>query len=336
MEENLINIVLNSSICEIRAWPKPGNVHKTKNFPNTTYQDFLTTIYAFQEDWMNLYHLLSNDIKKNEKNLSLRYTDFLNSAIKHMMNVQQGGNVLLGHLMLLTPLFISSVYAKKKKNNDEENFWKLTKSIISNSEPENTISLYKAIRIAQPGGMGSRKRYDLFNENAFTEILEDKMNLQKIFELSKNYDLISYELSMNYNFIRFKVQPKIKELIDEYDNEIKEVFKKITNYIIKKDLIDIEYNFNELIVRIFLYILSIQADSLIIRKCGIKSAEKVSKEAAQLFKNYYKIDKALWYKSLKNFDEKLHESNGKLNPGTTADLLAASIYIKLIYNFLNI
>ena len=51
----LVNIAVNSSLLEIRAWPKPGNVHKTRNFSQSTYEDFLTVAYQGKSTWGNMY-----------------------------------------------------------------------------------------------------------------------------------------------------------------------------------------------------------------------------------------------------------------------------------------
>ena len=37
-----------------------------------------------------------------------------------------------------------------------------------------------------------------------------------------------------------------------------------------------------------------------------------------------------WIECVLEFDSLLQQSNGKLNPGTTADLLACALFIKLI------
>ncbi|MHA1730055.1 MAG: triphosphoribosyl-dephospho-CoA synthase [Promethearchaeota archaeon] len=351
----LINITVNSSLCEIRTYPKPGNIHKNSEFSATKYGDFLLAAYKMIYDWSFLFEELNEIVNKSKTDVddgivheenypySSIYTTFLISSTTHMMSAQSGGNVLLGHLMLLTPLFITATYGLMKGFRNRQEFWEFNKKIIKNSTPLDTISLYKAIKIANPGGMGTIKRYDLYSKSAFDEIREDNINLNKIFELSSGYDSISHELAANYEFLRTEIIPKMGKLIDEYSVNIKDnknclnkPIKILSQRVIKKDIIEISPQFNEFILRLFLYILSIRPDTLITRKNNQEIAEQISETSGVLFYDFYKADRGIWYNEIHNFDEKLQKSRGKLNPGTTADLLAASIYIKLLYDFFSI
>ncbi|MHA1820993.1 MAG: triphosphoribosyl-dephospho-CoA synthase [Promethearchaeota archaeon] len=339
--ETLIRLITNSSLSEVRAWPKPGNVHKTNNFEDTTYEDFLKAIYGLREIWVKI----ANKVEEIPENLSRVYSEGLIMASKKMMELQKGGNILLGHLLLMVPIFIVSCKFELQKdkfaNNYEINkrrFWNEVKKIFEESTYHDTINLYKAIRIANPGGLSTIKKYDIFSPNAFKEIEEDNINLKRIFELSSSYDTISDELANNYKFIRERILPKMDKLIDEYDNVVYKQLNKLIKRLIRFDLIDINEKLNELVIRLFLYILGEKRDTLIVRKMGREVADKISEMGRDLFNKYYTEDKAIWFNRVIEFDQYLnnHENKGKLNPGTTADLLAATIYIKLVYIFFQI
>lgn len=331
--ERLSLFASNASLIEIRAWPKPGNVHRKHDFPNTTYSDFLNVALNLHDQWADFLIKLNEEFDKGIYDLSSNYTSFLLKSVKKMMELQSGGNVLLGHLMLITPLVISSVYCMKKGIENKKEFWNTVNKIIQNSSPQETVVLYEAIRSANPGGMGSIEKYDIYGKNTFDQLLNDDINLEKIFNLSKNYDSISYELATNYSFIRTEILPKMEKLIDEY--HLDRIFRKLSRKLLKTDLVEVSVEFNELIVRIFLYILGCRPDTLIIRKNNSKIAEEISKKSRILFDNYYKEENSQWIADLEDFDDELHASEGKLNPGTSADLLAAAIFIKLLFNFLD-
>jgi len=339
--ERLSLFASNASLIEIRAWPKPGNVHRKHDFPNTTYGDFLKVAFNLHDLWIEFLIKLNEEFDKGIYNLSSNFTDFLLKSVDKMMTLQSGGNVLLGHLLLITPLFVSSAYCIKKGIQNKKEFWNTVNKIIRDSSPHETVTLYKAIRTANPGGMGSIKKYDIYGENSFDQLLSDNINLEKIFELSKNYDSISYELATTYSFLRTEILPKMEKLIDEYTNRsgtknnLDRIFRKLSRKMLKTDLIEVSVEFNEFIVRVFLYILGSRPDTLIMRKNNIKIAEEISKKSGILFDNYYKEEKSQWIADLEDFDEELHISEGKLNPGTSADLLAAAIFIKLLFNFLD-
>ena len=86
---------------------------------------------------------------------------------------------------------------------------------------------------------------------------------------------------------------------------------------------------NEATLNTFLKILKEHPDSLIQRKEGLKAAECVSKQAKMI------NDKGgastedgknvLWA-----LDHELKKRDGQLNPGTTADLTAASLFVLLL------
>ena len=82
---------------------------------------------------------------------------------------------------------------------------------------------------------------------------------------------------------------------------------------------------NDACVLTFLTILSEIPDTLISRKYGDKKASEVSSQAKELL--LFKDDGSFSDK-LNEFDNYLYEN--KLNPGTTADLTAASIFVSYL------
>ncbi|MBN2154453.1 MAG: triphosphoribosyl-dephospho-CoA synthase [Candidatus Lokiarchaeota archaeon] len=325
-QKTLITIALNSSLLEIRTWPKPGNVHKTQNFLKTTYTDFLTAIYNGKSVWNDLLQTLES----SKDNTSTIYVKTLMKAVKQMRSVQSGGNVLLGHYLLNIPLFMGAFYCMKHEILDESQFWKYIHEIFNKSSSHDTIVLFNAIRLAQPGGMGTRKKYDLYNQNVESELIKDDINLLKIFELSKNYDTISEQLVSNYNFARTTIISILIKYQSEYP-DMNTTFPRIClNQILQQDVIEISEDLNEYIVRVFLHILSQRIDTLIARKTSVSQAEQVSKKAKKIVDQFSRVARDDWFGLVLQFDSELQRFNGKLNPGTTADLLACSLFIYLI------
>ena len=335
--KRLVIITMNSSICEIRTTPKPGNVHKFHDFPNTKYEDFLTAVYNLEKDWNELGNEIIQDDTIDEKKLPSILGQFYHSSVKNMMEVQSGGNVLLGHIMLMAPLFISAIYCIKNQIKEMDDFWKICSGMIQNSTADDTINLYKALRIAQPGGMGIKQKYDIFSSTAFDELSQDKINLSKIFEISKDYDSISHELATNYSFIKNEILPKINRLQDEYGERIDAPLRRIKKKVVRFDVIKKWHHFNEFIIRIYIYILSVKPDTLIIRKNNgdLKAAEEITSNAKNLYDSFFYEDLSIWMCKIQDFDEKLQKENGKHNPGATADLLACSLYIMMLNEIFN-
>ncbi len=86
---------------------------------------------------------------------------------------------------------------------------------------------------------------------------------------------------------------------------------------------------NSAVVDTFLFILSGKPDSLIRRKSGLEKASEVSREAG-LILEAGGSGSARGSDMLRKLDEELQKAEGALNPGTTADLTAASIFVALL------
>ena len=89
---------------------------------------------------------------------------------------------------------------------------------------------------------------------------------------------------------------------------------------------------NIAIVNTYLKLLSSHLDTLIIRKSGKEGAVKVSKTASEII-NFGGISTKKGLDLTIKFDKDLCKQNGKMNPGTIADLVAGVIFCALIFGF---
>ncbi|MFX1376013.1 MAG: triphosphoribosyl-dephospho-CoA synthase [Promethearchaeota archaeon] len=307
--EDLLRCINLASLLEVSGWPKPGNVHRTKDFVNTRFEHFLGGIAAIQPVFRKfcdkIYQISFNDVN------SYGYIElgvFFVEAAKQMMKWQSGGNVLLGHILVLAPLSAAVTICLKSNKYNSIEFKNNLNKVIDKATVEDTINLYKAIRICNPGGLGQINKYDINDENSLQEIRKENITLKKIFDLSKEYDLISSEYSTGFNIILNEGLPYF-----------------LTSFRVFKDP-------NIATVNTFLKILSKHPDTLIIRKSGIEDAKKVSMNASKILKNGG-ISSKKGLKLTLILDSKLQEKKGKLNPGTTADLITGVIFCALIFGF---
>lgn len=82
-------------------------------------------------------------------------------------------------------------------------------------------------------------------------------------------------------------------------------------------------------VETYLVLLSQFPDTLIVRKQGMQPALKVSQQARRLLSE--RDGHARFNgEQLRTFDQSLRSEGNRLNPGATADLTAAAIYIYLL------
>ncbi|MFX0009211.1 MAG: triphosphoribosyl-dephospho-CoA synthase [Candidatus Hermodarchaeota archaeon] len=305
--QDLIRCITLSSLLELAGWPKIGNVHRTRDFVQTTFEHFLAGIATIQPNFFSLCKRINEKVQSKYDNLSIIQLGlFYKQSALDMINWQSGGNVLLGHILILAPLFSAAVICIKFGLKGLDEFKLIVNRVIEDATIEDTINLYKAIRICKPGGLGTIDKYDIYNQNSFEQLREDKITLKKIFQLSMDYDLISKEYATGFSIIIDKGVPYLFNTFIQ------------TN------------NINETVVNTFLYILSEYPDTLIIRKVGKKSAQDVSNLALNILKHKGITSKKGLRLALK-YDKKIQKKNGLLNPGTTADILAGVIFCALIF-----
>ena len=305
--DDLVRCVNLSSLLELSGWPKPGNVHRTKNFEDSRFEHFLAGITAIQPNFRELCEKTYNSIESNTQGFStIELGLFYKKSAKEMMRWQSGGNVLLGHILILAPLVSAATICIKTNKIEIEEFELIIRRLIEDATIEDTLNLYDAIKICNPGGLGRIEQYDIYGENSYNEIKQDGITLKKIFDLSKDYDLISSEYSSGFNII-------LKEGLPYFI----ETFAK-------------SQDINIAIVNTYLKLLSNHLDTLIIRKSSKKIANEVSKIASDIL-SYGGISTKKGLELTIKFDNDLHKLYGKLNPGTTADLLAGILFCALIF-----
>ncbi len=306
--EDVIRCANLASLLELSGHPKPGNVHRTRNFPKTRFEHFLAGIAAIVPSYYILCENVEKIIKSKE---NMDYSQvhlgaFFKDATTHMMKWQKGGNVLLGHVLILGPLVAACMACIKNNTKSIEDFSKSLFKIIEQATLEDTILLYEAINTCEPGSLGVSDKYDLNDQNSIKELENNKITLKQIFIYSKERDLIASEYSTGYEII---LKSGFPYFMAEYG---------------RTDDINIA------IVHTFLKILSKYPDSLVVRKAGIETAQNLSERASEILEKggiLSEEGKML----IEQLDCDLQARKGKLNPGTTADLIAGILFVSLIF-----
>jgi len=168
------------------------------------------------------------------------------------------------------------------------------KKTLSTTSIKDTHDLCAAINISSPGGLGDSDMYDTASyPNA---------SIKQIMDYSQEYDRISYQYSHNFSDIFDFIIPKLEFLNRRYES------------------LDISLSL------LFIEILAKIPDSHISRKFGDKIAKKTSNNAYDLLKILDReYDPDYLAKALNNLDYEYKKKG--INPGTTADLLVASLMI---------
>lgn len=299
MDSDLISKIAQiASVLEVSGHPKPGNVHRTQDFDDMVFEDFLIS------------GIVIGDLMKKAAENGYRYGDDhrlhkirLGEIIKEAVIETDkwiGNNTNLGITMMLAPLSAAAGMSN--------NIIDLRNNVIRIMEAttsKDAVNLYDAINIADAGGMGEQEELDVADAEARGRIIKENINMYKVLEMSSKWDLLSYELT-NGMPVTFETGfPTFKEVKPEY-------------------------GINKATVQTFLTILSKNPDTLISRKYGNDMARIVSADADSILQNGGILNPQ-GQLLLREFDKQL--TRNKLNPGTTADITAASIMVAFLDEF---
>ncbi|MBD3227798.1 MAG: ATP--dephospho-CoA triphosphoribosyl transferase CitG [Candidatus Lokiarchaeota archaeon] len=303
--DDILNCAQLSPILEVSAYPKPGNVHRTSDYQDTRFEHFLVSAVVIRKSINGLCNNIQN-LKGEKLDYSrIRLGRHILTAVKQTKKWQSGGNTNLGAILLLIPLCAASCLLLSKDSKDWEDLRFDLDSIIKGTTYKDTLDLYKAIEIANPGGLGKVDEFDVKNEQSMEKIRESNANLYEIFELTKDRDSIAKEWVS-----RFKITFEIGLPY------FQDIFQK-------------SHDINITIVNTFLKIVSEVPDTLIIRKHGKKVADQYSKKAKTILERGGLLETE-GRELLIDWDKKISDLDQKVNPGTTADLTISTIFAGLL------
>ena len=254
---------------------KPGNVFLDHPAYGMSHKDFLQSSMA-----------CSDIICEKNMDIGIKILE----SVKASMDVV-GCNTNLGIILLCVPI-VEAIYYDKEHKFQQNNL----KKIINSIDSKQTKAIYKAINIANAGGMGKKDKFDLNTKKSLDFTLSEAMNF------ASSYDYIANEYK-NY-----------------FDNIINEVAINWRNYF------NLMQSGECATTATFLKLISFNPDSLIARKYDIDTAKEVSNRFKTLSEEYCELKNPnILNNKLLLLDSELKIQG--LNPGTTADVVVASIFL---------
>jgi triphosphoribosyl-dephospho-CoA synthase len=203
-----------ASVLEVSGHPKPGNVHRTQNFPDMVFEDFLLSGIAIGETMTKAAKRgfkYRDTLDKWEK---IGLGELILEAVTETDH-WVANNTNLGIVMLTTPLSVVAGMSDEDKVN-WDTFRDKIDQIIKSTTPEDAVNLYKAINIADAGGMGEQEELDVAAESSLQKLRDDGVNMFDVLEISAPWDKLSYELTHKMP-VTFNVgYPTFKEVKSEY------------------------------------------------------------------------------------------------------------------------
>ena len=201
-------------------------------------------------------------------------------------------NTNLGMVLLLAPL------AKAAGNGHSLGLRAAVAQVLNALTVKDAEMTYEAIRLASPAGLGEVENHDVRDEKIDITLREAMRKAQDRDTVAREY-ITSFENTFNLGY------PALRRHWEK------------------------GHRLSDSIVQTFLTILAQMPDTLIARKKGLSVAEKVSHLARKALERGG-IFSAKGREEIYNLDRALRDEKHLLNPGTTADLVAAVLFVFLI------
>lgn len=168
--------------------------------------------------------------------------------------------------------------------------------VLQRLDERDAAAVYQAIALAQPGGLGKVSEHDVAGPAP--------PSLMEAMQLAAERDAIARQYVNGFADIFASVAPKLVAGVEQ------------------------GWKLVESIVHTHVQLLAEQEDSLIARKCGREVAQEASAIAQQVL-NAGVPGEDDYYEALSDLDFWLRCDGHKRNPGTTADLIAAGLFVAL-------
>lgn len=253
--------------------PKVGNVHRGADFDDLVYLDFLTSAVALAP------------AMEGASRAGVGRTVF-DAIVATRALVSTNTN--LGIVLLLAPLAAVPI--------SESLSTSLVHQVLSHLTADDARLVYEAIRLAQPGSLGTVKEMDIAGD--------PPDSLLAAMRAAAERDLVARQYAEDFSLVLDETLPRLAGSQSR------------------------GWPLTEAIIHTHLWLLAENEDSLIVRKCGGETARKVSLMASNVISAGEPGEEA-YYDALADFDFWLRADGHRRNPGTTADLIAAALFAGL-------
>ena len=267
--------------------PKPGNVSPGRPFADVRYEDFLASAEA---------------IARPLEGAGRRPLGETILMAVEATAARTNANTNLGIVLLLAPLARAAIRlldlpAAAERDDRLRHLRAEVARVLAETTVSDAKSAYRAIRVANPGGLGSAEEQDVASEPTVT--LLDAMRL------SADRDGIAREWATNYETTFERGVPAL--LSARADG----------------------LTLSDAIVETYLTLLAAAADTHIVRRGGDDLARRVSQLAADALEaGGVRSDSGRL--RIDEMDTALRDPRNLANPGTSADLTAATLFAALL------
>lgn len=252
---------------------KPGNVHPRASFPDLTFEDFVRSAEA------------ASPALARAAELGVGRAILL--AIEATRAVVSS-NTNLGIVLLIAPLAAVPLDQSLRVGIGD---------VLKRLTRDDAAWVYRAIRLAQPGGLGTADDQDIADEPTGT--------LRDVMGLAADRDGVAAQYANQFEWVLNEGLPFLASVGGEF-----------------------EHCWEAAIIELHLRLLAEHPDTLIARKCGESVAIEASRRARRCLDSLASLphDSTERARDIDEFDQWLRADGHRRNPGTTADLVAACLF----------
>ncbi|WNY24570.1 triphosphoribosyl-dephospho-CoA synthase [Methanolapillus millepedarum] len=326
METFFEDIAVSASLAmalEASSYPKPGNVHRLKDFKNTNYEHFLASAIATEFIFK----------KAAQAGSDPKIGELLWEAVTKSKQRQTGGNTHFGTFLLILPLAAAAGMTvkknptKKRTSGDVEEICQNAFEICQKTDETDAFCFYKSfekLNIPAKKEIESAD-FDLSDPTAKNRIKTQQIGLFELMKSAAKRDMIAKEWATGF------------ELTNRFSDRLFEN----NAYFLKNPDKQFKNALNSAIVLTFLEFMAEFPDTFIETKFDEKTAERIQKKAKEIIdsssksapekeignKTGNRIDLNRLIPKINELDDELHAK--KINPGSLADIAAAGIFLAL-------
>ena len=291
--------------------PKPGNVHRYQDHPDTRFVHFAASIIRLGHPLYRAAHWGFQLASAKEDSSGLG--ELLKSSVQASME-PHGKNTLLGTILLLIPIAVAAGYDIPRSRHTLSSLRSNLSRLLEKTTVDDAVELIRTLKIASPGGAipkteewtSKPKAFDFQSPHTIDLIRREEYTLRDLQALASTYDLIAEEYTTKFAYTFETVYPQLQASLNRHPH------------------------IEDAVLITYLWMLAHRPDSFVQRKAGSKVAEEVRKRAKKLHAKIVKTPESRWLNQIEPFDEYLRSEGSKLNPGTTADLLSGALFLSLL------
>ena len=139
-------------LLEVSAHPKPGNVHRTRDYEETLFEHYLASSVAsgphFEKAAIRGSLVASGAILLENGHVGRIIRD----AAIDTLEAQRGGNTSLGTLTLLIPIAFAAGLTRNENSISIPRLRRNLRNVLRATTVSDSIAFYDAIKYAKPGG----------------------------------------------------------------------------------------------------------------------------------------------------------------------------------------